>query len=291
MFDWQDLRYFLAVAEAGTLSGAARRLKVDHVTVSRRITALEAALGVRLIDRLPRECRPTSVGARVLDEVIKMNASADAVARTAKAANIPLTGRVSVSAPPVLVAQLLAGAAARFRREYPEILISLAAQGEQVSLSRREADVAIRLVRPAEARSVIRKIGRMEFGLYAGSSYSKLGQPDAWEFIAFDQRYAEMPQQRWLLAIAGQREVACELNHISEHLVAARSGAGIAGLPCFIGEPDPDLVRVDLQAAPFGRDIWLTVHRDLQQSPAVRAVMDFAAGTIADNHYLCLRTA
>ncbi len=98
-----------------------------------------------------------------------------------------------------------------------------------------------------------------------------------------------MPQQSWLLGIAGDRPVACELNHISEHLIAARAGVGVAGLPCFLGERDHDLVRIHEDVPSFARDIWLVVHRDLRKTPTVRAVMDFVAVVISENRDLSIR--
>ncbi len=282
MMDWEDVRHFLAVAEVGTLSGAARKLKVDHATVSRRLAALEARLGVRLVERLPRACRLTAIGEAVRERAAAMQAGADGIARLARAAQAPLVGRVALSAPPVLVAPLLAGHLARFHDQYPDIRLSLAAQGAQVSLSRREADIALRLARPEETGSVARKIGAMAFGLYAHRSYVHLSAPERWQFIAFDPDYAGMPQQQWLLGIAAGRPVVCELNYISEHLIAARAGVGVAGLPLFLGEADPDLVRLDVDAPAFSRDIWLVVHRDLRKAATVRAAMDFVTRIIGE---------
>jgi DNA-binding transcriptional LysR family regulator len=289
MVDWEDIRHFLAVAQSGTLSAAARSLKVDHATVSRRLAALEAALDVRLVDRLPRSCRLTAIGREVFERAMNMEAGAHGIARLANAAHAPLVGRVTLSAPPVLVAHLLAEHLARFRADYPHIRLSLSAQGQQVSLSRREADVAVRLVQPDEAGSVTRKVGTMAFGLYAHRTYTHLAAPERWQFIAFDQSFAHMPQQSWLLGIAGDRPVACELNHISEHLIAVRAGVGVAGLPCFLGDRDRDLVRLHDDVPPFARDIWIVVHRDLRKTPAVRAVMDFAAAVISENGDLAIR--
>src|SRR6266478_7557553 len=115
MIDWENIRHFLAVAQSGTLSGAARNLKVDHATVSRRLAALEVALDVRLVDRLPRSCRLTAIGKRVFERAVEMEAGAHGIARLAKAAHAPLVGGVKLSAPPVLVAHLLAEHLARFR--------------------------------------------------------------------------------------------------------------------------------------------------------------------------------
>ena len=141
-------------------------------------------------------------------------------------------------------------------------------------------------MRPRETGSVARKIGAMAFALYAHRSYAHLSAPERWQFIAFDQNYADMPQQRWLLGIAGDRPVACELNHISEHLIAVRAGVGVAGLPCFIGDRDRDLVRIGKDVPPFARDVWLVVHQDLRKTPAVRAVMDFVTAVISGNREL-----
>jgi DNA-binding transcriptional LysR family regulator len=289
MVDWEDIRHFLAVAQSGTLSGAARNLKVDHATVSRRLAALEAALDVRLVDRLPRSCRLTMIGRQVFEQAVEMEAGAHGIARLAKAAHAPLVGRVTLSAPPVLVAHLLAEHLARFRAEHPDVRLSLSAQGQQVSLSRREADIAVRLVRPDEAGSVARRIGRMAFGLYAHRSYAHLAAPERWQFITFDPSFADMPQQQWLLGVAADRPVACELNHISEHLIAARAGVGVAGLPCFLGEQDHDLVRIYDGVPSFARDIWLVVHRDLRNAPTVRAVIDFVAAVISENQDLSIQ--
>ena len=289
MVDWEDIRHFLAVAQSSTLSGAARKLKVDHATVSRRLAALEAALDVRLVDRLPRSCRLTAIGRQVMERAVEMESGAYGISRLAKAAHAPLVGRVTLSAPPVLVTHLLAEHLSRFRAEYPDIRLSLSAQGQQASLSRREADVAVRLVRPEEAGNVTRKIGRMPFGVYAHRSYAHVAAPERWQFIAFDQSFADMPQQRWLLGIAGERPVACELNHISEHLIAARAGVGVAGLPCYLGDRDHDLVRMYEDVPSFSRDIWLVVHRDLRKTPAVRAVMDFVVAVVSEQRDLSIR--
>jgi DNA-binding transcriptional LysR family regulator len=289
MVNWEDIRHFLAVAESGTFSGAARKLKVDHATVSRRLAALEAALDVRLVDRLPRACRLTTVGKQVLERAVEMESGADGIDRLAKAAHTPLAGRVTLSAPPVLVTHLFAEHLARFRTNYPDIRLSVPAEGQQISLSRREADVAVRLVKPAETGNVARKIGKMPFGLYVHRSYTHLRAPARWQFIAFDQTYADMPQQRWLLGIAGDRPVACELNHISEHLIAVRAGVGVAGLPCFLGDGEDDLIRIERDVPSFSREIWLVVHRDLRKTPAVRAVMDFVVTVVSEHRDLSIR--
>lgn len=121
----------------------------------------------------------------------------------------------------------------------------------------------------------------MPFALYAHQDYPALDTPDRWQFITYDQGFADMPQQKWLLANAGQRSVACELNDISGHLIAAQGKAGVAGLPCFLGDACPELRRLEDGQPAFAREIWLLVHQDLRKTPSVRAVMDFVTGLIS----------
>lgn len=290
MFDWENFRHFLAVARAGTLSGAARSLQVDHATVSRRLSALEAELQAALVERLPRCCRLTPIGLHVYEQAKAMETAAFAVERLTRAGQTPLSGTVTLSAPPVLATHLLAQRLPGFRSDYPGIRLSVAAQAQQVSLSRREADVALRLVRPTEASSVVRKLGQMPFALYASRDYAAAHRAEDWSFIAYDARLADMPQQRWLLEIAGKRAVGCELSDIGGHLAAARAGAGVAGLPCFLGDAEPTMLRLDHAGALFSRDIWLVVHRDLRRAAPVRAVMDFVTAAVAATPGLALET-
>jgi DNA-binding transcriptional LysR family regulator len=127
----------------------------------------------------------------------------------------------------------------------------------------------------------VRKIGHMPFALYANRRYVATHQPEDWSFITYDAQFADMPQQRWLMEIAGGRAVGCELSDISSHLAAARTGAGVAGLPCFLGDNEAQLTRLEQPGPQFSRDIWVVVHRDLQRSAPVRAVMDFVAHIVA----------
>ncbi|UKE74662.1 LysR substrate-binding domain-containing protein [Xanthomonas graminis] len=107
---------------------------------------------------------------------------------------------------------------------------------------------------------------------------------------AYDAQFADMPQQRWLLDIAGERTVGCELSDIGSHLAAARAGAGVAGLPCFLGDADPALRRLEHAGSAFSRDLWPVVHRDLRRAAPVRAVLDFVTAAIAATPELGLAT-
>jgi DNA-binding transcriptional LysR family regulator len=283
MFDWENIRHFLAVGRIGTLSGAARSLKVDHATVSRRLSALENEIKTRLVDRQPRACRLTPIGQHVFELARAMEEDAYAIERFLDASRSPLNGKVTLSAPPILVTNFLVNHLADFRRANPGIQLSISSDIRPVSLSRREADIVVRLVRPEEHTSVVRKLGSVSFGLYASRDYAHLHDPAAWEFIAYDAGFSGVPQQKWLMSVAGERRIACEISDINSHLAAARAGAGVAGLPGFLADADTKLQRVVHDGEPFSRDIWMAVHRDLRRSPPIRAVMDFLVTIVAEN--------
>ncbi|RKP54726.1 LysR family transcriptional regulator [Pararobbsia silviterrae] len=278
MFDWENLRCFVAVAQTGSLSAAARRLNVDHATVSRRVSALEAELKMRVIDRLPRACRPTPAGRQILVFAEQMEERAFAIERLALAQQMPLQGVVTVSVPPVLANNLFANHFHEFTRLHPGIRLAIASQAHRVSLGRREADLAVRLIRPEEPQNVTRKLGEMTFGLYASRSYVHASAPANWEFIGYETQFAEMPHQHWLQSIAQGRRIVCEVSDITTQQVAARTGVGVAGLPVFMGDSDPELQRLPFEGQRFSREIWLVVHTDLRNSPPIRAVIDFISG-------------
>lgn len=282
MIDWESIRYFLAVARTGTLSGAARSLKVDHATISRRLSALETEINARLIERQPRACRLTPLGQRVFELALEMEEGAHTIERFLDANRSPPCGKVTLSAPPILVANFLVRHLASFRRAHPGIQLSVCSDARQVSLSRSEADVVLRLTRPEETTSVVRKLGRISFGLYASKEYPHLHDPSAWEFIAYDPGFVGVSQREWLMGVAGDRPVACEISDINGHLEAARAGAGVAGLPDFLAEIDGKLQRVTHDGEPFSRDIWMAIHQDLRRSPQIRTVMDFLRRIIVE---------
>ena len=276
MFDWEDLRHFIALAETGTLSGAARALKVDHATVGRRVSALERVLGGPLVDRLPKRWVLTESGHRVQDLARGMQVQAHALERAVRAQVQPLSGTVTLSTPPVFASQFLAPRLAILRRLYPDLHLTLLGAKAVASLSQQEADIAVRISRPREASSVSRKIGTMEFWLYAAPGYD--ARPEAvWEFIAYDAKLDHVVEQQWLMEFVGDRPVVFRANDLGCQAAAARAGVGIAVLPCFLAYRDPGLVAVQADRKSATREIYLVVHSDLRRMPAVRAVLEFVA--------------
>ncbi len=274
MFDWENLRFLIAVAEEGSLSGAARKLRVNHVTVGRRITALEKTLNTRLVDRQVYQCVLTHEGQLILDTANEMQNLAHSIERILENSHEQLRGTVTVSAPPVLVKNLLARSIINLRQRYPDIRLILTGKAEPVSLNRRQADIAIRLFRPEEQDLVVKKLGIMEFGLYASASYAERHTMEDMEFIASTASCAEIPHERWLRAIASDRPVVFENDDLSSQLEAVQSGVGTAALPCFLAISHKDLVRI-LPHESITREIWLITHRKARHIPIFRAVIDF----------------
>jgi DNA-binding transcriptional LysR family regulator len=280
MSDWENLRHFVVLAREGTLSGAARRLGVDHATVARRVAALEAETGLRLVDRRARSYQLTGDGKRIAATAAPMEEAAFAVGRAVQAAKPDLKGEVTISSPPSLANALVAPQLFRLRQRHPGIRIKLMGETRAASLNRREADVAVRLSRPHEPALIARKIGRFGFSLYGSSQYLRETPRHAFAFIAYDDGMDGAPQQKWLQRLAARSEIVLRTNDLENQAAAARTGVGLALLPHFLGDPDPGLRRFDITPAPPSREVWLLVHRDLRQAPPVRAVMEFLTGCI-----------
>lgn len=282
MFDWEDLRHFAVFCREKSLSAAARRLKVDHVTVARRIAALEKSLGLKLVDRRARAYDLTADGMRISTLAERMDDGAFAVGRAAQSLQSGLAGEVSVSAPPAMAACAIAPRLARLRHQHPGLTLRLIGEKRSASLSRREADLAVRLSRPVESGLITRKIGVLTFALYATADHLA-GQPAAgYCFVTGDRDFDNLPQQSWLKEIAGTRQIVLQSNDTLVQLAAAKAGIGIAALPSFLGDAESILRRVPAKPATVSRDVWLVVHRDLKASPPVRAAMEFLAGCFAD---------
>jgi len=273
--DWGDLEVFVALARSGSLSEAARQLKVEHSTVARRIAALEGALGVRLFDRMPRGYVLTAEGEEVVGLAEEISERVVAFQRRAQGSGGGLTGSVRLSAPPTFASHFLAPRLVRFRALHPGILLELVGDSRAADLSRREADLAVRLSRPRDGTLVVRKLGAMSFGLYGARARGRRAASGPREYLGYDEALGDVPQQRWLRSLAGERPLVFRANDLTSLHHAARAGMGLAVLPRFLGDADRALARVSVRGESVRRELWLLVHEDLRRSPRVRALMDF----------------
>ena len=285
--NWDDLRYFLAVAAEGSLSAAARTLKVNPATVSRHIDALEDRFGVRLFDRRQDGYGLTEAGEKIAVRARAIETEMFGLARAFDAEDRGLAGTVTVTATESLTVPFLIKNLPLLQDRHPGIRLHVVNEYRMLNLSRREADVAIRLARPDQGDLVIRKIGMMGFGLYASPDYlATHGAPstpaDLVNHAVIDwlDGFPENAPVSWLRAQLAGRPPAFSTNPASGRLAAARAGVGIALVPCMVaeealGDGPGGVVRVLADTEIPGVDLWLLVHRDLARIARVRAVLDF----------------
>ncbi|EIK96140.1 LysR family transcriptional regulator [Pseudomonas sp. M47T1] len=274
MFDWEDLRYFALFARAGSLSAAARLLRVDHATVARRIAALETSLNLKLVDRRQRAYVLTDDGRRVADFGEHMNQSSFALERFAGGEQALVQGEVIVSSPPAFAGALIAPHVSALNQRHPLLKLRLIGAKSRASLARREADIAISLMRPSEPTLVARRLGQLEFRLYASPAY--LARSSDYVFIGYDDSMEGSAQQDWLLEQADGRPLALTSNDLRIQAIAAAGGAGVVLLPAFMAA-EHDLVALDPNGPCMTREVWLAVHEDVRNAAHIRAVMDFIA--------------
>lgn len=276
MMNWDDLRFFVDVARSGSLSATARALRVDHSTVARRVASLETSLGIRLFDRLPQGYILTPEGERLNEQARRLEDDILALERMADGGRSELSGTVRVSGPPAFSSHFLVPRLAVLRDRHPDIALELHGSNASVSLTRREADVAIRLVKPEATSLVMRKLGSIGFGVFASRSYAAGRSMSEMAFMGYEESMDHVPQQAWLKQVSHGRPLVFRTNDLAGLFSAVKAGLGAAALPFFMTAGDADLICLCREGAPT-RDIWLLAHEDVRRSPRVRAVMDILA--------------
>jgi len=278
--NWDDMRIFLAVARDGSLSAAARHLKVTQPTVGRRLGQLEADLGTRLFDRLPDGFVPTSAGQELLPIAEDMEKAAHTLQRRQPTLADVVGGTVRLSAFEV-PSQFITMHLPEIRSRLPEIEVELSVNHVNANLSRREADLLLQICLPDTPGLIARKLGELSYAVYGSRGYVEAA-PAArgnkryheCEWVAFDDDHVYFAGQTWLREKLAGRAPAVRMNNGHAIHDAVCMGAGLGVLPCFAGDADPDLVRLTAPIQGAESDLNLVVHRDLKRVPSVRAVMD-----------------
>ncbi|WP_245582376.1 LysR family transcriptional regulator [Neorhizobium lilium] len=273
MIDWENLRYFAALAGKGTFLGAARSLGVEHATVSRRVALLEEQLQLRLVDRRGRRIELTPDGARIAAMASRMEEQVLAIGRAALPQD-RLTGTVRISAPPALSSSLLPGPISELRRHHPDIEVTVVGEKRYASLDKREADIAVRLSRPDQGDLTMARIGSVTFNFYASPSYLAEVPEAEWSFISYGADMENSPQHLRLIQTAAGRRIGLKASTLELQRAAAQAGGGVAMLPDFFVNPSYGLVTALDDKEPIRRDIWLVVHSDIRSVPTIRTVMD-----------------
>lgn len=271
--DWGDLRFVLAVARAGTLAAAARRLGVNQTTVARRLEAAETALGTRLFERVDGALHPTASGEEAIARASQVEEDVEALALGIGGADAEPAGLVRVSTVPVLVNHLLVPALPRLLARHPELRIALIGEGRNANLMRREADVALRLARPESGGSVLAKrLGDLEYAIYVPCGWNEKDL----RWISYEEGMRHLPQARWIEQAERQETAApASFNDMESVLHAVHAGLGKAVLPRFVADHDPRLQRVDAFRPPLRREVWLLTHPRTRHAARVDAVVDW----------------
>ena len=285
--DWQDLRYFLAAARGGTLAAAARALGVDRSTVLRRIGAIEKALAVKLFERTADGLALTEPGEEMLGIAQQVEDEMIALVRRVAGRDAPLTGSVRVATTDSIAYGVLPAHLARFHAAHPGIKVELMATPRLLQITRRDADVGFLPVRAPEGLVVGRKLCDMAAAIYGSRKYladHKAPKTPAdlakHAIIASDDSLTHFPIMRWLKDNVPDSAIIYRTNSLLMQLAAVQAGVGLAYLPCFLGDPQPELVRAlpdELAEVP---PLWLVTHGDLRQAARIRAFMDFMADSI-----------
>jgi DNA-binding transcriptional LysR family regulator len=264
---WNDLRYLLAVKRGQTLTTAARQLRVDSTTVSRRLTALQAALNTRLVQRNGQSrLSLTPAGELVARRAEAMEQQFQLVGEVMGADQDACIGTVRITSVPLLVNRVLAAAARDLLHDHPGLIIELVPDSRNYSLTHREADVAVRLARPVTGGASVkaRRIGALDYGAFASRAVdAQEGRRLPW--ITFDDEMSHLPQARWI-AHATRREAGklsgLRVRDAETALEAAAAGLGKTLLPIIVAAQDMRLRRLDAGAGRAwpSREIWLLAH-------------------------------
>lgn len=281
-FDWSDLRYFLAVARAKSLAGAARSLEVEHTTVSRRVAALEAALGVKLFTRGPDGYALTSAGAAIVGSAEQIEEAARCVVRRVAGEDERVDGTVRLTTSEGL-SGFLVKRLAPLRARHPDLLVEVLVGNRAFDLMRGEADLALRFSSTDQGDLIVRKLATVGWSIYASQGYlaTRPAPPSPEELtghdvIGFDDAMAGIPGARWLADHGAGTRVILRGNSIVSVLNACIVGMGVAVLPCFLGDDESTLCRLSRRVL-NARDLSLVVHPDLARVARVRVVLDYLA--------------
>ena len=277
---WNDLRYLVAIKRAQTLGAAARQLRVDDTTVSRRLAALESKLGEKLVQRRgDSRLVLTEVGERVVQCAEAMERQYQLICGLAGNRDVVGMGTVRLTAVPIIANRLLAPRVGALVDKHPGLVLELIPDSRDFNLTRREADVAVRLGRPVTGGMNIktRRVGTLKYAVYASRS---TGKAQSLPWIVYEDSMAHLPQARWMEQMAqehGDRRSALRVHDAETALEATVAGLGRTLLPCLVADAETLIRRVELQRArPLpSREIWLLTHADQLELPRAAAVIEW----------------
>ena len=279
--NWDDLRYVLAVARAQALAPASRWLRVDETKVARRLARAEASLGSKLFDRLNGTMQPTETGQAAIERAERMEMEFDQLKTATAGADSAVSGVVRVTSIPVVVNRLLIPALPALYSAHPRLKLEAIAEPRNASLTRRDADIALRLARPEREQKVIaRRIGEIAYSVYA-PKHSK-GRFLPW--ITYGDGMELLPHVAWIdkaIKSEGREPAGLKVNDSEVALCAIRAGIGRSLLPNIIGDAEPELTRLSGVAPVLSRELWLLLHPETRKLARIKAVIEWIDETIS----------
>ena len=293
--DWDNLRYFLELARAGTLAAAARRLAVEHTTVSRRIQALEKQMGAALFAREAGGHRLTEAGRQLLPVVEAMESAVMGAERAAPASHEGPSGLVRVGATEGFGTLILAPHLAQLTRKHPHLSIDLLALPRMLHLSRREADIVISLERPTRGSVIVSRLSDYSLYLYGQREYLARKPLVATRedlrhhaFVSYVDDLLFTKELQFLDALHQPERFAFRSTSITAQYEAVRAGAGLAVLPAFLADRDPVLTRVLPQEGQFTRTFWMSMPSESKHLARMQATWGFLRETAVAQRALLL---
>ncbi|MDC0737056.1 LysR family transcriptional regulator [Cognatishimia sp. SS12] len=294
-FDWNHIRAFLATVEHGSLSGAARALRQTQPTLSRQISALEDTLQVTLFERGTRIMQLTEAGRQLLPQVRHMAEAATQISRVATGQNQTVEGLVRITCSDAMAAFALPSVLVEMQAVNPGIRIELIAANDLKSLSRRDADIALRHVRPDEPDLIAKRIGDITVSLFASESYMRRLGPvsspadlSRAQFIGYESPERLIPQLAALGIAVNAKSFAITSSTGSAMYELARAGAGIAILPESVAEGRLALTRVLPDLPSFAVPTWLVTHREIKTSRRIRLTFDYLVSALTEDGWKSL---
>lgn len=286
---WSDFYTVLAVAQHGSVARATQALAMSHVTLLRKLDAIESRLKAKLFERVRGRYTPTAAG----DELIAAASAMAPLARTAElrvlGQDLRPSGLVRVTAASIVVEQLLAPVLGQFATAFPEVVIELSTSREHTSLVRREADVAIRVSDHAPDWLVGRQLGLVDFAIYSlrrPALEPALRRPDELapqrRWISFEREARELKFDRWLAAHVPDASVVLRVDGFSHALSMVRAGLGMALLPTFLAKRCPDLQALSAPIAELRTPLWLLTHQELRHTMRIKVLMQAVGPALAN---------
>lgn len=278
--DWDDFRYVLAVARARAIAPAARALRVDATTVARRLSRVEQALKTKLFERKDGCLRPTEAAAGVIERAERIEAEAAAIAERASGFDAAVSGNVRVTSIPLIVSRLLLPGAGTLMDRYPALVLEVIADPRNLSVMRRDADIALRLARPdREQQAIARRLTHLPYAVYAPAR----GDPRRLPWITYEESMASLPHVAWINRAIKQEGTRPKLvvNDSEAALHAIKLGYGKSLLPCLVADREPGLKRSSGARPILERELWLLVNPSLRHLARIDAVVTWIEDLVA----------